>query len=159
YAVEHIQQWMRTERYLKWKQVLKEFGLWKRLPLIVLAFSLIYLTLLQDGLTLIGSLPIPLFRIVYSEEQLWIEAKPLDEIGRIAKFAPLESQQLWDILRFKNNALEEYKKAKPEQFRSNVEWLEKDFASHLQKFHLSGMFLGITVFLLLTIRKSSTFQW
>src|SRR5215813_2256207 len=95
-AVEHIQQWMRTERYLKWKQVLKEFGLWKRLPLIVLAFSLIYLTLLQDGLTLIGSLPIPLFRIVYSEEQLWIEAKPLDEIGRIAKFAPLESQQLWD---------------------------------------------------------------
>lgn len=85
---ESLNAWTKSVSYQNAKQLLTEFELWKKLPFLLIAAALVYLTLLQDGLSILEHLGIPPLRLSYSEEQFWIEAKPIDLIEKVLAFAP-----------------------------------------------------------------------
>jgi hypothetical protein len=140
-----LNQWTTTAEYQSGKNLLTEFELWKKLPWLLIVGSLIYLTLLRDGLSIMQHAGVPPLRVAYSEEQFWIEAKPINLIEDVLRFAPRDRARYWQVLMQKEQLLDEYKAKAPDRYQRNVGWHESEFGKRLGALEIGVGFLLATV--------------
>jgi hypothetical protein len=133
--------WTKSASYRGAKHLLTEFELWKKLPFLLIAAALVYLTLLQDALSIPQRLGIPLLRVSYAEEQFWIEAKPINLIEKVLEFAPPSRRQYWQVRQLKEQLLDEYKAKAPDRYQRMVAWHEREFTKHLRALEIGVAFV------------------
>jgi hypothetical protein len=127
---DRLDEWTATAEYQTTKKLLTEFELWKKLPFLLIAAALVYFTLLQDGLSILGNVGVPPLRIAYSEEQFWIEAKPVYLIENVLQFAPRDRTRYWQLIALKEQLLDEYKTKAADRYQRLVGWHGSEFAKH-----------------------------
>jgi hypothetical protein len=108
---------------------------------LLIAAALVYLTLLQDGLSILERVGIPPLNMVYSEEQFWIEAKPINLIEQVLAFAPPDRTQYWQVIRLKQQLLDEYKAKVPDRYEQTVAWHNREFDKHLRALQIGVAFV------------------
>ena len=152
HLLDRIEQLLSTERYKKWRKILKEFSLFSKIPYIVLIIFLMYLSLLNNVLGMFGGFG-PL-SLVYSEIEFWRESRPLNELVDIASYQNNTNIRVWEINSIEQKFLEEYKTQYPEKYASLVSWISKNYYSWLRYYQLSLLFLIlIFIFFITQIRK------
>ncbi|MGN6183555.1 MAG: hypothetical protein ACTHQM_07865 [Thermoanaerobaculia bacterium] len=132
---DRLARWTQSDGYKKSKGLLEEFELWKKLPLLLIIGGLIYLTLMQDVVTLAGNLPV--LRLSYSEDDFWRENKPVERLARIAVYASNPSLEVWEIRAFKEQLVDEYSAKTPDRYRRIVAWHNDDFENAMQHLRLA----------------------
>jgi hypothetical protein len=146
-----IENYIQSNGFNRTKAILTEFELWKKLPLILIVFVLIYLTLFNSIVSIIGSIRVFPFNVAYSKQDFIKEYEPKDYIIEIAKYGKDTLPDLFKVDQLKEKLIEDYKGKYPDKYDTWVKWSNDKFGDRIRTFNLTALTI-VSLFVILIIR-------
>jgi succinate dehydrogenase hydrophobic anchor subunit len=121
-----LQDYSASENFTAFKKMLAEFELWKRFPLILGIFIIVYFAVFNSAVNIVNNFQIKPFNVVYSSHELIKEYSGHHNLVTIALYSKSEQVYIWDVADMVNHYLEYYKTKFPEDYDSLVKWTYRE---------------------------------
>ena len=144
-----LEKYIQSDSFKRTKTILTEFELWKKLPIILIILTLIYLTLFNSVTGFVGSVRIIPFKISYSNEDFLKEYEPKENIIEFAKYNKDTVINLFKVNQLKEKFLEEYKGHYPEMYDNWVKWPKDQLVKQHRYLNLTVLTINVLLIILI----------